>query len=245
MGEVVWHTYHPLFKAVYRIQKKVRRSFREKLEECYYQLNLARSHRAVRRVLGKTEPKYDVYLRDQLQETLRKKRLKREVHLEVIPLIDMLASKYDIAGKSILCIGCRNTDEIRHFRKRGAGHVIGIDLYSSNPEILIMDMHDLKFPDGSFDVVYSRHSFEHAFDKQRAAQEFMRVLRSDGLVVIEVPGKYKGGADYNRFDDVDDVLVAFAPSVGDCLWKEYSRKEENADKMDIIRLMFRIKKQSL
>ena len=42
-----------------------------------------------------------------------------------------------------------------------------------------------RFPDRSFDIVYSRHSFEHAFDKHKAGSEFLRVLRDRGVVVIE------------------------------------------------------------
>lgn len=242
MGEAVWYTRHPLLKSLHRTQKSFRRSTRELIEGWYYRRNLARSLRVAKETLGNVDAAYDTYLHEQLEETLRKKRLKGEVHFDVIPLIDMLASKYDVAGKSVLCVGCRNTDEIRYFRKRGAAEVFGVDLYSDDPDIRIMDMHDLKFPDGSFDVVYSRHSFEHAYDKRKAGLEFVRVLRHLGVVVIEVPGKYKGGADYNRFDDLNDVLDAFEPHVNEFLWKEYSSKEENTDKMDIIRLMFRVNK---
>ena len=41
---------------------------------------------------------------------------------------------------------------------------------------------------------------------------------------------------------LDQRNEAFAPHVGELLWQEYSRKEENTDKMDIIRLMFRVRK---
>jgi hypothetical protein len=37
------------------------------------------------------------------------------------------------------------------------------------------------------------------------------------------------------------VLEAFEPHVGEMLWEEYSRKEENTDKLDIIRVMFRVR----
>ena len=44
------------------------------------------------------------------------------------------------------------------------------------------------------------------------------------------------------FRSVDDVREAFEPHVGDVLWDEYSPKEENTHKMDIIRLRFRVVK---
>lgn len=237
-----WYQRHPALKRFYKWQKKRRRELLDRVERTYYRINLARSHRAARRKFATADPAYDAYLREQLEETLRKKRLFGRVSFDVVPLVDMLASKHDINGNAVLCVGARQDDEIRYFRRRGAGRVVGIDLYDNGPDIVAMDMHDLKFPDGSFDVVYSRHSFEHAYDKHKAGREFVRVLKPGGIVVIEVPGRMKGGGDYNYFEGTGDVLEAFEPHVGELFWNEYSRKEENTDKMDIIRVMFRVSK---
>lgn len=242
MSETVWYAKNPLIKSIYKFQKKIRRGIKEKIESIYYRYNVSRSYVHLRKHLGNINESYDQYLREQLEETLLKRRLFGRLKFNVIPLIDMLASKYNFKDQSILCVGCRDDDEIRYFRKRGAGKVVGIDLYHAGDDILIMDMHDLKFSNDSFDVVYSRHSFEHAFDKRKAGMEFVRVLKPGGIVVIEVPGKYKGGGDYNYFNEIEDVLSAFEPYVNEFLWKEYSRKEENTHKMDIIRVMFSIKK---
>lgn len=229
-------------KPLYKAAKKGSRELTDWAERLYYRFNVARSERRLGAVLGARDSRYQQYLREQLEETLTKKRLFGTRRFEVIPLIDMLASKHDFAGQDVLCVGARNTDEIRYFRKRGVASVVGIDLYSVPPDILVMDMHDLKFDDASFDVVYSRHSFEHAYDKRKAASEFMRVLRPGGVVVIEVPGKYQGGGDYNYFNEIEDVTGAFGERIEQFLWREYSRKEENTDKMDIIRVMFTIRK---
>lgn len=242
MSDAPWYTRNATTKSAYKALKKARNKVQDLIQEGYYRLNLARSHREARRAVTVADSQYDTYLRTQLEETLLKKRLKGEIHFEVIPLIDMLLKYTNCTGKDALCVGCRNRDEIIYFRKMGASKVVGIDLYSDHEDIQIMDMHDLKFPDNSFDFVYSRHSFEHAFDKRKAGLEFVRVLRPGGVVIIEVPGKYKGGADYNRFDRIEDVTDAFEPHIDSFLHREYSRKEENTDKMDIIRVMFAIKK---
>jgi SAM-dependent methyltransferase len=218
------------------------RGFDRLMERGYYRLNLTRSRWQAARAVSIPNRQYARYISEQLGETLRKKRLRNEIHFDRIPLIDLLAQHTDIRGKSILCVGCRNRDELVCFRNEGAADVVGIDLYSDHPDILIMDMHELRFPDRIFDVVYSRHSFEHAFDRRKAGQEFVRVLRDGGVVVIEVPGNYKGGADCNIFTGFEDVFEAFTPHVGEILFKEYSRKEDNTNKMDIIRLIFRVAK---
>jgi SAM-dependent methyltransferase len=229
-------------KAARRARKWWRRTVVNDLESIYYRYNVSRAHRTLQRRMTAGGGVYDSYLREQLEETLRKKKLFGRLRFDVIPLIDMLASKHDFTDQSVLCVGCRNDDEIRYFRRRGAGRVIGIDLYDAPPDIVTMDMHDMSFADSAFQVVYSRHSFEHAFDKRKAGQEFVRVLDPDGVVVIEVPANMKGGADYNLFARADDVLEAFAPHVGDVFWNEYLPKDVSGDDMDIIRVMFRVKK---
>jgi SAM-dependent methyltransferase len=241
MGTTVWYTRHPLLKSAYKKQKKWKRQILDGIERVYYRYNLRRRYAQSRRSLQRTDAEFDVYLREQLEETLLKRRLFGRLRFDVIPLVDMLRSKHDFTGQSVLCVGCRDDDELRYFRKQGAGGVVGIDLYRAAPGVLTMDMHDLKFGDGSFDVVYSRHSFEHSYDKRKAAREFIRVLKPGGVVVIEVPGKHKGGGDYTVFTKTGDVLEAFEPHVGEMLWEEYSRKEENTDKLDIIRVMFRVR----
>jgi SAM-dependent methyltransferase len=237
-----WYLQYPLTRAAYKAQKRWRRTVEDRLQAAYNRYNVGAARRALRRRLGDVDGHYDTYLREQLEETLRKKRLFGRMRFDVVPLVDMLASTYDFTGQSILCVGARQDDEIRDFRPRGAGRVVGIELYDAPPDIVTMDMHDLTFPDASFDVVYSRHSFEHAYDTRKAGGEFVRVLKPGGVVVIEVPGKVKGGGDYNLFNSIDEVREAFEPHVGEVLWNEYSRKEENTDKMDIIRLMFRVVK---
>ena len=42
--------------------------------------------------------------------------------------------------------------------------MVGIDLVSPDPDILVMDMHDMSFEDAVFDAVYASHSLEHAYD---------------------------------------------------------------------------------
>ncbi|MEJ1936206.1 class I SAM-dependent methyltransferase [Nostoc sp. NIES-2111] len=212
------------------------------LNKVYYWYNVLTSYRHARQAISTGDSAYDAYIKEQLLETLQKKRIFSHVRRGRVALIEQYAALEPVTGKSVLCVGCRNVNEIEIFRSLGASKVVGIDLQSSHPDILVMDMHDLKFEDSSFDVVYSRHSFEHAFDKRKAAGEFARVCREGGSVVIEVPGGFKGGADYNRFDTTEDVFGPFRPQVGDVIIDEYRRKADTGEKMDIIRAAFHVKK---
>ena len=66
------------------------------MERGYYGFNLARSRWRVTRSVSIPSRPYARYITDQLEETLRKKRLRNEVHFEVIPLIDLLAKYCEI-----------------------------------------------------------------------------------------------------------------------------------------------------
>ncbi len=50
-----------------------------------------------------------------------------------------------------------------------------------------MDIMDIKYPDGTFDVIYCSHVLEHVVDDRKAMRELRRVLRIDGWAVLLVP----------------------------------------------------------
>jgi len=50
-----------------------------------------------------------------------------------------------------------------------------------------MDVHELAFPDASFDRVLALHVVDAVADQPRALTEFHRVLRSGGAAVLQVP----------------------------------------------------------
>ncbi len=50
-------------------------------------------------------------------------------------------------------------------------------------------MEALPFPDGHFDVVYSRHALEHSSDLRSTLSEIKRVLKSGGLFIFCVPSR--------------------------------------------------------
>ncbi|HEX7052156.1 MAG TPA: methyltransferase domain-containing protein [Longimicrobiales bacterium] len=51
----------------------------------------------------------------------------------------------------------------------------------------VMDITDIGYDDGSFDVIYCSHVLEHVPDDARAMAELCRVLRPDGWALFQVP----------------------------------------------------------
>jgi SAM-dependent methyltransferase len=129
-------------------------------------------------------------------------------------LIDKTADLFDLSQFNILCVGVRNSAEMDYFKAKGAKNVIGIDLFSIHPDILIMDMHTMTFQNSLFDMVYSSHSLEHAYDLKKVTNEFLRVLRNRGILVIEVPVNFdrkKTGTDLIDFHTWDELHSNFMP----------------------------------
>ena len=50
-----------------------------------------------------------------------------------------------------------------------------------------MDITDIARPDGSFDVIYCSHVFEHVVDDRQAMRELCRVLAPSGWAMLNVP----------------------------------------------------------
>ena len=105
----------------------------------------------------------------------------------------LAALDLDWQGRTVLCLGARIGTEVKAFLDLGA-FAIGIDLNpgKENRYVVHGDFHELQFAPGSIDVVYT-NSLDHAFDIDRIAKEVLKVLKPDGLLVVEaVQGRDHG-----------------------------------------------------
>jgi len=96
-------------------------------------------------------------------------------------------------GRSVLCLGARIGSEVKAFLDLGA-FAVGIDLNpgKQNRHVVQGDFHDLQFAPSSVDVVYT-NSLDHAFDLDRLAKEVLKVLKPNGLFLVEaVQGRDQG-----------------------------------------------------
>jgi ubiquinone/menaquinone biosynthesis C-methylase UbiE len=185
---------------------------------------------------------YQDYLKRQLRRTLRKKETQRS---HTSRLIDQTADLVDLGQCRVLCVGCRNMTEINYFRGKNVRSVTGIDLYSSDPAIQVMDMHAMTFLPDSFDVIYASHSLEHSYDARKVAGEITRVGRAGGLVVVEVPVNYPTNEiDMVDFHDLQTLQATFEPHVGRVLWSEqvFPTSSDSVHNSEIIRIIFQIQK---
>ncbi len=97
-------------------------------------------------------------------------------------ILDLLA--FDFSGKRILHFA----PEWPLFRKlRNEPGYIGGDIIKRRNANAIVDITNIDYPDGHFDVLICNHVLEHVPDDATALREASRVLGTDGIGIISVP----------------------------------------------------------
>jgi SAM-dependent methyltransferase len=89
------------------------------------------------------------------------------------------------SGIAMLHVAPERCFEPRLRARLGKGYLTG-DLENPAADVRL-DVTNIQYPDGTFDVVYCSHVLEHVPDDRRALREFHRVLKPDGWAIILVP----------------------------------------------------------
>lgn len=91
--------------------------------------------------------------------------------------------------KRVAHIGCGPTHVPAVLFAPGEWEEVRVDLDPAVRPDVVAPMHDLPFADGAIDAVFTAHTLEHIEPRQVpvALRELARVLRSKGVVVIQVP----------------------------------------------------------
>ena len=129
----------------------------------------------------------------------------------------------------LLVIGPRNEAELFNFIGKGfnKNNISAIDLFSYSPMIETMDMHDLKFPNKQFDIVYAGWVIIYSENRRRAIEQMLAVTKPGGLIALtatlsrsdaqELKAKrgYVVGS-HDRFHEISDLTDLFSGFTADC-----------------------------
>ncbi|MEE8429219.1 MAG: methyltransferase domain-containing protein [Gammaproteobacteria bacterium] len=122
-------------------------------------------------------------------------------------------------ARSVLCLGARIGTEVRALHSLGY-FAVGIDLNpgQDNPYVLPGDFHNIVFPEGSVDAVYT-NTLDHVFDLEKMTGEIRRLLRPNGIFIADVIHGFEEGfipGDYEatHWSDSETFLAKVAESGG-------------------------------
>ncbi|MBZ9967645.1 class I SAM-dependent methyltransferase [Mesorhizobium sp. BR1-1-2] len=96
---------------------------------------------------------------------------------------------------SILDAGARDGWTVSLFNQLGLDNVTGVELIeplvahakANGRNVVQGDLHELPFADGSFGLVFCRHTLEHTMDPKKAMRELARVCEPGGIIFITLP----------------------------------------------------------
>lgn len=88
----------------------------------------------------------------------------------------------------------------KRFRKQKNLDYTTADIESPLADIK-MDIHDIPFDDDTFDVIFCNHVLEHVKDDAQCMRELCRVLKPNGLAIMQVP------QDRNRETTYEDPTI--------------------------------------
>ena len=129
-------------------------------------------------------------------------------------------------GSDLLDVGCGIGGSSRILSKDYGFNVTGITIspkqvkraqeltpLALNTKFMVDDAMNLSFPDASFDVVWCIEAGPHMSNKKKFAQELLRVLKPNGILVV---------ADWNQRDDRQQPLNSLESAIMKQLLDQWS-----------------------
>jgi SAM-dependent methyltransferase len=172
-------------------------------------------------------------------------------HILVRPLSVIEALKVDAR---ILSIGPRTEGEIFNLAAHGfvLNNISALDLISYSPRVRVGDMHQMPYPDESFDGVVVGWVIAYSDDPSAAAREIIRVTRPGGVVAVGVEynplsqeeilrtAGYMPGSDL-RITSCDEILGFFGSAV-DHVYVNHEVMERDRSQLGSLVVIFSVTK---
>jgi ubiquinone/menaquinone biosynthesis C-methylase UbiE len=126
----------------------------------------------------------------------------------------------DLKGKRVLMLGCGTGEESAMLSEVGAAELTGIDISAESIKLArktypqhtfqVGDMHQLDFPDGHFDFVYSSLTIHYSAEPEKVYAEIHRVLTPDGSLQFSVGHPLRWASETIDIDGASSRILGFS-----------------------------------
>ena len=158
-------------------------------------------------------------------------------------------------GVRVLSVGPRTEGELLNLVGHGfePGNVRGLDLISYSPWVDLGDMHAMPYADDSWDAIVFGWVLAYSDDKQKAADELVRVARNGAVIAIgveycclsneEVVARYGYQPGSNeRIWCLADILKYFEGHIGEVYFRHDITPERRHEEAVALIAVFSIRK---
>lgn len=170
-------------------------------------------------------------------------------------LLCVLLALDDVLRRSkemrVLSVGPRSEAELLYLASLGflPEHITGLDLISASPSIDVGDMHQMPYPDGSFDVVVLGWVLAYSSDNAQVAREAMRVAKPGAIMAVGCeycPPAKRGSIAGARtfFTSTEEILTLFAGHVRNIYFR-HDIHPTATDRTGAIMVVFELAKEPI
>ena len=155
---------------------------------------------------------YSDYVSKQKSKTTNPEKIEKWTNAEWKSKIEGFKSvfarneKYVSQCKTAICLGSRTGQEVVALKDLGL-KAIGIDLVAFPPHTEVGDIHDIGYPDKSFDLAFT-NVFDHSIYPDKFVSEIERICKKYAILNLQIG---VSGDEYseNSVDKPDDVSSLF------------------------------------
>jgi SAM-dependent methyltransferase len=160
---------------------------------------------------------YENYINKQLEKTLDPNKIKKwkeeewQIKVDGFRNLFQRNKEFLLNKKNSICLGARTGQEVFVLREFGL-ESIGIDLVEFPPYTIKGDIHNLKFDDNKFDLIFT-NILDHSLYLEKFIFEMERVCMKNGIIILNIQTNIPGD-DYseNLINDPEPIIKMFKNS---------------------------------
>jgi hypothetical protein len=144
----------------------------------------------------------------------------------------------------VLSVGPRTEMELLSLVGQGflPENIKGLDLFSYSPWVDVGNMHNMPYPDNSYDVVIAGWVLTYSSDPHQACREFLRVANNKGIIAIGATVLNEAGRAAEsqlgrtalHYPSADELLNVFGKAVRNVYVRHQSEPGDNEGRTIVI-----------